>query len=505
MLPGVANAWGDSSPILAITPNVQTFRAYPHVNSIQALDHYRLFEPITKWNAVIREWKRIPELVHRALRHALSGRRGPVHLDIPVDVLFEWNEEVPLSQPERYRAMGRVRGDQELVRKAVGMLAKSDRPLMVAGGGVLASEAWAEFTKIAEHLSIPCTTTTQGPGSIPADHPLWIGDGGWMGGESVVKAFHEADVVLAVGCRFSEWIGFGQPPIWGGAGQKIIHVDIDPNEIGKNVEVAIGIVGDAKAILAEILSELVSSVPRYKGARTWLQELKETRSSYLASLEDAVGAITFPRVLKEIRNFLDRDAIVAFDGGQTHEWATCFVSLFEPRTKLFSAGLGHLGFGLPMSLGAKLGNLGKQVCNIAGDGAFMLTCQELETAARYKIPVVNVVFNDKAWGTVRYGQIGTFGREVGTTLTDVDFGKLAQAMGCYGERVTIADEIKPALRRAFESGKPAVLDVMIESKPYPMDKWWDQTMAGCYRGLPDQAAVGAPISISPYLMSYLGH
>jgi acetolactate synthase-1/2/3 large subunit len=494
---GVGNAYHDSSPIVVITPNVQSFRAYPFKESIQALNQYDLFKPITKWNAIVWEWDRIPEMVQRAFREALSGRPGPVHLDIPVDILFEWKDEIPLPEPHEYRPIGRIRAQAELVKKVVELLAKAERPLLLAGGGVLRSQAMPELREVAEYLCIPVITTVSGAGSLPADHPLWVGDSGWLGGDAVVKAIKEADVVLALGCRFSEWIGLGKPPIWPESGQKIVHVDIDPRVIGMNVRCEIGIVSDAKAFLEDMLQILERDFKRFEGVREWVKELKETHQRYMAQFEaeeKAKSPITYARVMKELRDFLSRDAIVAYDGGQTMVWAMTYLRQLEPQGygRLDGSGLGQLGFGLPMAIAAKLARPHRQVVDVTGDGSFMITACELETAVRYNVPVVVVICHDNAWGLVKALQESLFERTVGVDFVDVDYSKLAQVLGCYGERVTDGDEIRGALQRAFDAGKPAVLDIPVKYSRHPVDKYWGYCLQGCFRGLPAPDAIGAP-------------
>ncbi len=479
LVTGVVDAYMDSIPILVITPNVRSYRSYPHMGSIQGLDQHALFKSITKWNSVVMRWDRIPELIHCAFRQALTGRPGPVHLDIPVDILGESHRELEHLPPETYRDVGRIRGDPIIIKRAVDILLRAEKPLLLAGGGVIRSEAWEEFLRIAEYLEIPLTATAMGAGAIPADHPLFVGDSGWMGGNGVFKAFKEADVVLAVGCRFSQWVGFGQPPIWKGKGQKIIHVDIDPQNIGRNVQVEVGIVGDAKTVLRDILSVIEKKTKKFSGTRGWVEELTDARRKFLVRFKEQTSSnnkpITGPRLVKEVRNFLDRDAILSFDGGSIADWAMAFVDIFEPRTKLFPAGNAPLGFGLPMAIAAKLAKFERQVCNITGDGAFLFTVQELETAVRYNLPIVTIVGNDRAFGDTKESQRLKFGeRYIGVDFTDINYGNVAQAFNCYGERVEDPKEIKPALERAFESGKPAVIDIVIEYSPPPSKEWWNQ-------------------------------
>ena len=252
---GLAEAYADSIPVLAITANLQSFLSYPAVGFLEDMDTLNFYRPITKWNAVVHRRDRMAELVQRAFREARSGRPGPVHLDVPLDVLCQSGAAVELPGPEFYRPAGRLRGDAASIERAMELLEHAERPLLIAGGGVIASEAWEEFRALAKKLGIPATTSPMGAGCLAADGAGFFGDSGWLGGGAVIQALDMADVVLAVGCRFSAWLGMGRPPVMAGAPpQKIIHVDIDPREIGKNVGVAVGIVGDAKAVLADMLA-----------------------------------------------------------------------------------------------------------------------------------------------------------------------------------------------------------------------------------------------------------
>jgi acetolactate synthase-1/2/3 large subunit len=417
MLPGVAAAYADSIPLLAITPNNQTFCTYPFIGSLQDGDHKNLYSPITKWNAVVQDWIRIPELVHTAFRLALSGRPGPVHLDIPADIMFRKGTLEAFPGPESYRAYGRPHADQDLVEKAFKMLLGAQRPLLLAGGGVVRSEAWEEFFQLVKVTGIPATTTPMGAGCVPADFEGFFGASGWLGGNAVIKALQEADVVLAIGCRFSTWVGYGRPPIMGGAKQRIIHVDIDSERIGQNTDVALGIMADAKAFLQDMLEIHRAEKQVFKLDPKWPKELVKAFKAYM---EQAFGIAKTPSepmnqatVSKEVAEFMDEDAIVTFDGGQTMEWSGTFVRIRHPRQKLFTPGMGHLGFGQPFANAAKLCHPERQVINIAGDGGFGCTLQELETAVRYNLNVINVISDDRAWGMIKGGQMALYNNPVG--------------------------------------------------------------------------------------------
>ncbi len=474
---GLAEAYADSIPVLAITANIQSFRAYPFVGSLEDMDSLAFYAPITKWNAVVHDWGRIPELVQRAFREATTGRPGPVHLDIPLDLLAQTGEAGDPADPKSYRAAGRPKGDASLIEQAVDLVRAAERPLLVAGGGVIASGAWDEFRSLAESLDVPATTTPMGSGCLPGDRSLFFGDGGWLGGNGVLKALAEADVLLAVGCHFSSWLGLGTQPVMPGPPQQqIVHVDIDPREIGKNVGVTVGIVGDAKAVLADMLS-LAKGKGRATAGSEWRDALVGAHQAYLAGLIPMLGGddgpITQGRLAKEVGDYLaGKDYLVTIDGGNVLLWAFPYIHALQPRQRFFFAGGGHLGCGQPFANALKLAHPDRPVVNFCGDGAFGMTLAELDTAVRHKLSVVNIVNNDGGWGMCKGGQLFLYGPEACDGI-DQDFGApdyaaIARGFGAYGERVTAVSEIGPALDRAFASGGPAVLDVLVQPVPQPM-------------------------------------
>jgi acetolactate synthase-1/2/3 large subunit len=478
LLPGVAAAAADNIPLLALTGNNQSFLVYPAHDNLQDGDHLALYRPITKWNAVLRDADRAPELVERAFRAALSGRPGAVHLDIPVDVGFQRRRfEIDRSPAQ---LPGRPLGDPDLIGRAAIALLSAERPLLLAGGGVVRSGATEAFRALVQLTSFPATTTLMGLGVIPPDHPSNIGSGGWYGGEAALKAMQEADVILAVGCKFSTWTVIDKPPRYPRrSGQTLIQIDIDPEMLGKNARIDLGIAGDARRVLEELAQALRGS--RFAADPGWKAALGAERDRYRAlvsSIADqrAVGAEAPPNeaaVARALAAIIDREAIVAFDGGQTMEWTHTFIPVREPDRHLFNPGMGHLGFGQPFANAAKLAHPEREVVNIAGDGAFGCTVQELETAARYGLNVINVVCNDSAWGMYKPIEEQVFQNpRMGTRLTEVNFARVGEGFGCYGERVTRLEDLGAAFVRARASGKPAVLDVPVRFTPHPMDRLW---------------------------------
>jgi acetolactate synthase-1/2/3 large subunit len=475
---GLYEAYADSSPVLALTANTQSFISYPFIGALESMDSAAIYRPITKWNATVHQRSRIQELVQRAFREALSGKPGPVHLDVPLDILCQKEEAGDLPVPQSYRSSGRLRGDRTLIDKAAQILLDAKRPLLVAGGGVITSEAWEEFQTLADTLGASATSTPMGSGCVSARSPRFFGDGGWLGGSAVLQALQEADVILAVGCGFSSWLGLGKPPVMAGyPKQKIIHVDIDPGQLGKNAATEIGIAGDAKAVLSDLLLAVKEHGGKGKADEKWVQGLVKTYTQYLKNLEPMLGGdsgpITMGRLAKEVGEYLaDQDAMVTVDGGMVFHWGFTYLHAYRPRRRFFCAGGGHLGFGQPFANAFKLAFPERPVVNFCGDGAFGLTLQELDTAARHGLPVVNVVNNDGGWGMCKAGQLALFGDKalegIDQDFSGANYAEIAKGFGCYGEQVESPLEIKPALERAFKSRKPAVLDVKVQLVPHPM-------------------------------------
>lgn len=478
LVAGLYEAYADSSPVLAVSANTQSFISYPFVGALESLDSAALYRPVTKWNATVHQRSRIPELIQRAFREALSGTPGPVHLDIPLDILCQREETGDLPLPRSYRSSGRPRGDKTLIDRAAQVLLKAERPLLVAGGGVPASEAWEEFQKLADILGAPATSTPMGSGSVSARSPHFFGDGGWLGGSAVLQALQEADVILAVGCHFSSWLGLGKPPVMTGfPSQKVIHVDIDPSRLGEQVATEIGIAGDAKSVLSDLLLAVNEYGGKGKADEKWAQNLVESYRQYLASLEPMMGGdggpITMGRLAKEVGQYLaDRDAMLTVDGGMVFHWGFTYLHAYQPRRRFFCAGGGHLGFGQPFANAFKLAFPDRPVVNFCGDGAFGLSLQELDTAVRHGLPVVHVINNDGGWGMCKAGQLALYGGKalegIDQDFSGANYAEIAKAFGCYGERVENPLEIRTALERAFKSGKPAVLDVKVQLTPHPM-------------------------------------
>jgi acetolactate synthase-1/2/3 large subunit len=465
MVAGMEVANSDNIPLLAITPQIHTNRSYPFKGSMQQLDQMNLYKPLTKWNALVNRWDRIPELVSMALRQALSGKPGPVHLDIPVDVLFEMRpeEDAVILPALRTRSTGRPHGDPALIEQAAEMLAKAQAPTIHAGAGIFASEAWDELRELAEYLWAPVVPTLGGRGVISESHPLGLmpASGGMM------VAGGQADVVLTVGCTFAEMDAWGKPPFWSTPDvQKVIQVDIEPTQIGLNREVDVGIVGDAKAVLRQLL-EAVSSLTKKVESRDFTETVLMTEQMVREGSDSAIENDDIPihplRLVKEVTEFFGEDAILCMDGGNISLWGAAGTRIAKPRSFLWPSGSGHLGTGLPFAIAAKMAAPDRPVWILHGDGSFMFQVGELETAVRLNLPIIDVIGNDRSFGMIKGAQeLAYEKRYCGVDFTDARLDKVAEAIGCFGRRVTEPGDIKPALEEAVASGKPAVLDVVLD-------------------------------------------
>ena len=465
LVPGVYTAWADSVPIIVLGAQNQTWRCYPEHGSMQALDQVPLMAPVTKWRALVNDARRMPQLVQWAFRAATSGRPAPVYLDLPSNVLCDEvdTDEYPILAPEQYRATTPPMADSSLIEQAAQMLANGDWPLIHAGGGVLRAAAWPELVELAEYLSATVTTSLGARGAIAEDHPLCLipSSFGALGAQAT------ADVVLLVGGRLGDLDFWGRPPTWGEVGkQRWIQIDIEPQNIGLNRPMDLALVGDAKSTLRALL-EAVKTLTGPKEENAQFDDARQGQEAWLGQWEEGAHSDAVPvhplRLMREVRDFFPCESVCAIDGGTTAVWAFYQNRIYEPRSFLWAADSGHLGSGVPFAVGAKLARPDVPVYCITGDGSFGFNAMELETARREGAPVVVIVANDRAWGMIKGGQKLVYDeRYIGVDFSDVRYDRLAEAMGCHGERVTDPSQIRPALQRAVDSELPAVLDVIVD-------------------------------------------
>ena len=471
LVTGLTSANMDSSPVVALTGQVPTTAIGS--NAFQEASTFTITMPITKHNFLVTRTEDLPKVIHNAFYIANTGRKGVVLIDLPKDVLMS-RVEVDLHPKETFTSYKpKIRPNPVQIKKAVEVLVKAERPLILAGGGVISANATEELRYLAEFLGAPVVTTLMGKGAIPENHPLSLGTAGMHGHIYANRAISECDALLAVGTRFSDRLTGWQLDKFAPEA-RLIHVDVDAAEINKNIQVDIPLVGDAKLTLEEIIKWLEKKRALDTGNSLWVQRVREMHSACEECRKDVLraGSSTSDKLIKEISRVLDGDAIVTTEVGQCQMFAAHYYMTKKPRTFISSGGLGAMGFGFPAAIGAKVAAPDKKVVDIAGDGSFLMTCHDLATCVENDIQVVVCIFDNRYLGMVRQWQELFFDKRYSHTSLGLtpDFVKLAEAFGCYGERIEKPEELKEALHNAFGSGKPAVIDMVVgrEDKILPM-------------------------------------
>jgi acetolactate synthase-1/2/3 large subunit len=451
MLTGVANAWTDASPLIAIggsSPRVSL-----GMEAFQEIDQVAMFRPATKWAERIYDARRIPEIVETAFRQATSGRPGPVYLDLPGDILGDAVDESRLSYPGPWKPSPRSLGDPAAIKEAIGLLARAERPLVLGGSGVWWSDAAAAFQALIEVTGVPFYTTPLSRGTVPEDHPLAFLN-------ARAKAFAEADVILSVGTRFNYIVQFGRPPRFA-ENLKVIQVDVNPSELGHNRSVDVPIAGDARAVLEQLAAEANGRIDPKRYAN-WTAKLRSIDDDKQLEMNKAMANDQVPihplRLCKEVKDFVRRDAILVVDGQEILNFGRQSIPTFAPGHRLNSGVFGCMGVGLPFAIGAKVAKPNAQVVVLHGDGSYGINANEIDTAVRHNIPIIAVISNNGGW--TADPQQNKPGRNLGYTRYD----KVAQDVGAHGEYVDKPDEIRPALERAWASGKPSVVNVITDWK-----------------------------------------
>ncbi|ETX09062.1 thiamine pyrophosphate-binding protein [Candidatus Entotheonella palauensis] len=447
LLTGVYNAHIDLAPMVVLggSSAVSAFQT----DAFQEVDQVGTFDPISKWAFRIYEGKRMPELMNMAYRVAVGGRPGVVYVDLPGDVLYEQVEEADAVWPQGHQPLtaSRPAGDEAAIEETIELLAQAERPIVVAGGGAFWSQSSEELQTFVELAQTPFYTTPMSRGLIPEDHRL-----SFIAARST--AFREADLILVVGTRLNWILGFGQRY---DHQAKIVHIDIAQEEIGHNRGIDVGIVGDAKLVLSQLIKAGQGRLPG-KNREAWIHRLEENNERRWKDLDRALHNPDTPihplRLCKEIRDFVERDAIISIDGNEILHFGRQSLPCYAPGHRLNSGTTGCMGVGLPFGLGAKAAKPDKQVLVLHGDGSMGMNVMEIDTAVRHNLPIVTVVSNNGGW-TAREPSIRKPGRELGFTR----FDQIGEALGAHAEWVEEPDDIRPALERAFESGKPAVVNV----------------------------------------------
>jgi acetolactate synthase-1/2/3 large subunit len=460
LITGIATAYADSSPIVAVTGQVPL--AMIGKDAFQETDIIGVANPCTKYSFQPRTADEIPEVVKKAFYIAESGRPGPVLVDIPKDVQ---QATADMKFPDLIKVRGynpAVDADLSEMGKAVELLVKAERPIIMAGGGVILSGAFAELQALAELLMIPVVTTFKGKGAFPENHPLAMGPIGMHGHAEANKIILEADCIVAVGARFSDR-SVGRFDEFG-KGMSIIHMDIDPAEIGKNKAADVALVGDVKSSLRTLVKMLSKKMPRRSADSPWLKRRKELIQYYAETLKDYPREITAKKSLKKLRELLPANGIVTTEVGQCQMWASLHFDVISPGTFFSSTGLGTMGFGFPASIGAKAAKPSVPVVDIAGDGSFNMTENSLAVSVLEKLPVIVFLMNNYMLGMVAQWQRTFYNRRYSGVEQHncPDYVKIAEAYGAQGIRVGSMQELDKAIKAAIKSDVATVIDIPID-------------------------------------------
>lgn len=473
LVTGLANAYLDSSPVIALTGQVNTYSANTSYmigrDAFQEADIIGITTPITKYNVQVKSAAEIPKAVKTTFYIATTGRPGPALIDIPKDTQTK-KAEMNFSEKLQLRGYKPNIDPHPLqIKKAVRLLLKAERPMILAGGGVNLSNSAPELLELAELLMAPVATTFMGKSSFPETNPLSIGNIGMHGTMLANKMILEADVLLAVGTRFQDRSTGTLDSFCPDA--KIIQIDIDAAEIGKNVPVEVPIVADAKPTLKLIHQRLVKKLKKDLDS-PWVKRVREVKEKYLSEMDLGTAELTSAKILKQLRKILPEKAIIATEVGQNQMWAALHFQTIKPKTFISSGGLGTMGFGFPAAIGAKVACPSCPVVDIAGDGSFRMTEQELGTSVTEDIPVIVVVLNNSMLGMVaQWQRLFYKGKYAAVKLGTVpDFAKLAQAYGAEGVRIGSVDEFSDVMKKALKCEVTTVIDVPInpEDDVFPM-------------------------------------
>jgi len=469
LVTGIATAYSDSTPVLALTGQMSTRlhgRGYQ-----QDLDPVKIFGPITKYSTRVTRSDRLPEELLKSIRIATRGRPGPVHLDLPVDVL-DSIVEAEIRLPDRSHVMRPPRMTQvESIQPATELLLLAERPVILAGGGVILSGASQELLQFAELLSIPVGTSYNGRGAIPEDHPLALGRLGEFTPRACSNLASHADVLLVLGYRFTDvsMDGWSLVP-----DAKIIQVDIDPSEIGIGQCADVEIVGDIRATIEAMFASATSQLKKLRSRNEWLQKVQEAKSDRLALIDSRASATAVPIrpqwIMKELRRVLRRDAILAAEAGRCKMWSATIFDVYEPGTWIHSGGFAPMGYALPAAIAAKLARPERQVVAICGDGGFQMLCSELAVSIENNAPIVVCIMNDSQLGIINLAQRSRYGaRVIGTVFSrNPDFAKVAEAYGAEGVRIERPSEFTPAVEKALSSDRTTVLDILVDPLEDPI-------------------------------------
>ncbi len=458
LVTGIATAFMDSIPVVAITANV----TLPMLgkDSFQEVDIAGVTMPITKHGYIVKNVEELADTLRHAFTIAKSGRPGPVLVDITKDVTAAVCEYIPKS-PEERKLSWRCR--EEEMQRAAELIMAAKRPFIYLGGGAITSEAYEEVAEFAELIDAPVCDTLMGKGAFDGRSERYTGMIGMHGTKTSNLGVSRCDLLIALGARFSDRV-IGNPKKFA-ENANIIHVDADAAEINKNIRADVSLVGDLKRVLQNLNERLTK-----QEHGEWMKEIAELKAEYPLKYDDS--RLSCPYVMETIDKVTHGEALITTDVGQHQMWAAQYYCYTKPRTFLSSGGLGTMGYGLGACIGAQLGQPDKLCINIAGDGCFRMNMNELATASRYNIPIIQVVINNHVLGMVRQWQTLFYGKRYSQTVLNdsVDFCKVAEGLGCVAIRVTEKEEMAPALEKAIALKKPVLIECMIpeDDKVFPM-------------------------------------
>jgi thiamine pyrophosphate-dependent acetolactate synthase large subunit-like protein len=453
----IANAWHNKSPMLIIGGRSPLARF--EMGALQDMDHTEMLKPITKFAKCVHQTERIPEYIAMAFRAALTGRQGPAFLEIPTDVLFRKVEEETAPMPQAYRPKGHVYPDPKVLGQAIDALRKAERPMIMGGSAIYWAEAHEDLKQFAENLNAPVFLNAMGRGSLSQEDPLFFN-------RSRRTALTKADAVVVIGTPMDFRLAYGKRI---NAEATVIQVDTDPEELGRNRDVQIPIESDARAFLRAINAELSNGQMDHT---PWLDELREQEDKTRAQMEEWMASDREPihplRLCADVATFVDENTIVVGDGGDIVSHASKILPVNLPGQWYDPGPFGTLGVGTGFCMAINSVYPDKRIIMVNGDGAFGLNGFDFDTFVRFNIPVVSVVGNDRQWGQIAVGQKAMYGKErtVASMLGDnCRYDKIVEGMGGHGEFVEKPEDIRPAMQRALDSGKPACVNVIMDQEP----------------------------------------
>jgi acetolactate synthase-1/2/3 large subunit len=458
LVTGIATAYMDSVPMVAITANVNL--PLLGKDTFQEVDIAGITMPITKHGYIVKDIKVLADTIRKAFKIARTGRPGPVIVDITKDVTAASCEYRPViitdEEPEKDF-------NEDDVKAALKLIKASKRPYIYVGGGAVISGASKELKEFAELIDAPVCDTLMGKGAFDAENKLYTGMIGMHGTKTSNFGVSECDLLITLGARFSDRV-IGNAKTFAGKA-KILQVDVDAAEINKNIRTNVSVIGDLKEVLKVFNSKL-----EQMDHSDWIKKIQDYKKKYPLSYE--TNKLTCPYIIEELYNLTKGDAIISTDVGQHQMWTAQYYKFNRPRTFLTSGGLGTMGYGLGACIGAQVGNPDKLCVNIAGDGCFRMNMNELATASRYNLPIIEIVINNHVLGMVRQWQTLFYNKHYSQTVFEdkVDYCKVAEGLGCEAIRITKKSEVVPALKKAIKSKKPVLIDCIIEEddKVFPM-------------------------------------